>query len=454
MKHLSFSKLFANLFNIPFDQKKISELNIENIINETWILKENNLHTQNNFTFRTSSESMFKIGDILSILYDIRKDEISDLCINDINTTKRISSQEDIWNYNVLQHYRDVPIDNHKNDRYHVFYNLIYRKRDNIQSYKDKSVLVSDSAIMIHSCIGAKYKENALYIDITTSLTPQTKRNEKQSKVINQYYKSFSIAYDLRSGKQASSEYNYIKDSVEKENIDLKTHITSREWVLLHLLSADIATEYYWGKKAYSESRFMDAIMYFNNIYDTLCHKWYKKGLSQQEMALLTECSFLIGFCYNNLKLYDKAYHYLELAGRSNFHTYRYKKEFINCLVNSKNLLSIIYIDDYLQDLRKINENERTEDDYNFLNFLLRRKAYILIEMEQYDDAEYILRKLLEKDPDNEIVLKELAFIQNKKGKMWNLPTKSKHSITDILNKSIFFAPFLESKLNSKAIFY
>ena len=150
-------------------------------------------------------------------------------------------------------------------------------------------------------------------------------------------------------------------------------------------MKPDIGNEYYWGKKAFSEKRYLDAILYLKNIYSILKNKWYKKGLSSNEMNILTECSFLIGFSYNDMKMYDKAYNYLELAGRANNKNYKYKREFINCLVNSKNLLSIIYLDDYLQDMKNINEEKRTPEDLNFFYFLLRRKAFILIEIDQLD---------------------------------------------------------------------
>ena len=63
--------------------------------------------------------------------------------------------------------------------------------------------------------------------------------------------------------------------------------------------------------------------------------------------------------------------------------------------------------------MKNIPEKKRTVDEIDFFYFLLRRKAFVLIEMEQLDDAEYILFRLLEKDPDNSVVLKELAYIQN-----------------------------------------
>ena len=60
-------------------------------------------------------------------------------------------------------------------------------------------------------------------------------------------------------------------------------------------------------------------------------------------------------------------------------------------------------------------DNKRNDEDLRFFYFLLRRKAYILIEMEQFEDAEFILHRLLEKDPDNLIILKELAYIQHQR---------------------------------------
>ena len=50
-----------------------------------------------------------------------------------------------------------------------------------------------------------------------------------------------------------------------------------------------------------------------------------------------------------------------------------------------------------------------------FENFVRRRKAYLLVSLGRYDEAEHLLKLLLD-DPDNsDFALNELAYIQQKK---------------------------------------
>lgn len=387
----------------------------DDAINYTWLCREHEIHTQTPaINYRTSRESEATLGEILSHLFDIKQSELSQLCINDNGASELVTSSQQIWSRNLLTPYLKDDLCYPK----HVFYSILYRNNIDLNSEDDKSMFSANGSIMIHTSYAGKYKDHTMYLDVTVCINSSPLLKDRKYKITDgSLYKNFCIAYDFKKHSQAQAEYEFVKESVESgTNMD-PTSLSQKEWSLLKFLELDLGSEYYWGKKAFAEHRYLDAILYLENVYNTLCSKWYKKGLTSKEMSLLTECSFLIGFSYNDLKLYDKAYHYLELSGRSTNKNHKYKKEFINCLVNSKNLLSIIYIDDYLQELKNQPDNERSEEDYNFFYFLLRRKAYILIEMEQLDDAEYILRRLLEKDPDNEIVLKELAFIQNQKKK-------------------------------------
>ena len=50
-----------------------------------------------------------------------------------------------------------------------------------------------------------------------------------------------------------------------------------------------------------------------------------------------------------------------------------------------------------------------------FAGFIRRRKAYLLVSLGRYDEAERLLKTLLD-DPDNsDFALSELAYIQQKK---------------------------------------
>ena len=72
-----------------------------------------------------------------------------------------------------------------------------------------------------------------------------------------------------------------------------------------------------------------------------------------------------------------------------------------------------------------VNEDTDDEEDYpdeqqsekSFINFLKRRKAYLLVEMKEYDDAEKLLKKMLDEPDSSDFALQELAFIQKNKGK-------------------------------------
>ena len=393
-----------------------NDSDFEDAVNYAWLCREHEIHAQSaNYDLRSSRESIITLGDVLSHLLDVKKTELSVLYINEGGKIDELSDPDQICNTDLLKPY----VSENKPSSKHVFYNLIYRSDEKLNELDDKSLFPNNGSIMINTTYGGKYKDHSIYLNVTLCVNNPILFKDRKNKMFdpNSLCRNFSIAYDFKKGSQAKAEYEFIKEAIESKTNMEPSSLSQKEWSLLKHIQVDLGSEYYWGKKAFADKRYMDAILYFENVYHSLCSKWYKKGLSNKEMSLLTECSFLIGFSYNDLKLYDKAYHYLELAGRSNSKNHKYKKEFINCLVNSKNLLSIIYIDDYLQELKNTEDNDRSDEDYNFFYFLLRRKAYILIEMEQLDDAEYILRRLLEKDPDNEIVLKELAFIQNQKRK-------------------------------------
>lgn len=49
--------------------------------------------------------------------------------------------------------------------------------------------------------------------------------------------------------------------------------------------------------------------------------------------------------------------------------------------------------------------------------FLQRRKAYCLIELEQYEQAETYLKNILESEPDNQFANQEMKYINKMKKK-------------------------------------
>jgi tetratricopeptide (TPR) repeat protein len=162
-----------------------------------------------------------------------------------------------------------------------------------------------------------------------------------------------------------------------------------------------------------TENRFWDAIEYFNNAFNALQHKWWNDQLTDEEYQTLIECSFLIGYCYYELGLFDKSYKYLEFSAKHSNSGYKYQSEYINCLIALKDIRSLMLIDNNLETLTKKNEEERTKYDYEFQLFLIRRRCYCLIELKLYDQAVEGLKYLLSIDPENQFAKQEMEYINS-----------------------------------------
>ena len=71
-----------------------------------WLQRELEFQHQNDkFQFRTNENHSLKFGEVINSLFDIRKEELSVLSIND-GSLKIIEGEQDIWDYEFLQHYK------------------------------------------------------------------------------------------------------------------------------------------------------------------------------------------------------------------------------------------------------------------------------------------------------------------------------------------------------------
>lgn len=55
-------------------------------------------HHNDKFQFRTNENHSLKFGELINSLFDIRKEELSVLTINE-ESLKIVEGEEDIWNY-------------------------------------------------------------------------------------------------------------------------------------------------------------------------------------------------------------------------------------------------------------------------------------------------------------------------------------------------------------------
>jgi tetratricopeptide (TPR) repeat protein len=389
-----------------------------------WLQRELEFqHQVDKIQFRTNENQSLKFGELINSLFDIRKNELSVLSINDGSLTT-IEGEDNIWNYEFLQHYK-----RNENGEYKYYcegcsnlmnqkvLTLSYRPHSNTDSDNDKSISKKDGILIVHLQYPEGLKDKTLYVQTTFCLP--TVMLERSKKGMNPQPKSLSIliGFDYRKKEEIENEFFTVFNSAKeklKNNKFNELEYLERE-LLEVLYHPQIAKEFYFGKKVMTEKRFWDAIEYFNNAFKALQYKWWNDNLTDEEIQTLIECSFLIGYCYYELSLFDKSYKYLEFSARNSNNGYKYQSEYINCLIALKDIRSLMLIDSNLETLTNKKEEERAENDYDFFMFLLRRKAYCLIELKQYDSAEDILNHILKNDPENEFAKQEIEYIKQLK---------------------------------------
>lgn len=125
-----------------------------------------------------------------------------------------------------------------------------------------------------------------------------------------------------------------------------------------------------------------------------------------------------MGYCYAEMRLYEKALFYLEIVRPLNNITYNI--EYINCLANSRDIRTIYTIHNELNQLAQLKESEITDVIMYYHNFLRRRRAYTFIDMGRLDDAEEAFKEMLDEEANKEYAQDELEYIQELKTRTKN----------------------------------
>ena len=111
------------------------------------------------------------------------------------------------------------------------------------------------------------------------------------------------------------------------------------------------------------------------------------------------------------LQLHEKALFYLELANNSGIDTH--EQEYINALVNSRDPRALDVIKDAKN--KKYNADPNSEAFQARNAFLNRREAYVLIDQEKYDEAEDLLKEMLNNPMSKEFAEGELKYVEQMK---------------------------------------
>lgn len=314
---------------------------------------------------------------------------------------------------------------------------IVINDRESIASYNLSDTLIVDGAFvrqkamldlvfflpahpttrrrMTFSIQQADGCDDVLYYQVVATLLPLPSGIGRplHSKEVQVQSHSVLLAYDLRSTKQLQDEFVYMwKEAKSKVANGEESQLTEEQRLIANVESVDAARFVYRSRTLHRQKRYYEAISCLENAYRLLNSNIDKKSLEERNLFL--EVCYMLGFCYNELQQYDRAYYYLTFVTGVN--RTLYAEEYVNCMIYLGDYRSLMTIDGILEDLHNsIVEDEEGEVEQSvhpFLQFLYRRKAYVLVELHRFDEAEEMLRQMIDDPESGDFALDELAYIQ------------------------------------------
>lgn len=363
-------------------------------------------------TNRFNCTDVLSLGQLLGTLSEVEKENLLNMKIVADYDRSVLDNPEDIWNFNIstlLTEYQEDGSLKIRNGNATLVLNL--RK----QGRKERTV---NLLIDFHA---ENEWEGILYFRVSM-LTPsaEVKPNGNLGRGMH-YDLNFLIAFDGKDAGKKKSEYDYMwqdaQDKLQKGNVK---DISPAQNLLMLSENGVYSYNVYWGKRMFDDGRFYEALLYLENAYQVMQVDY--GHLNETGRNAFYEICYMIGFIYTEFRNYVEAYYYLDAVFY--LHRIRYTQEYVNCLVNAKDFRAISIIDNLLQTIEQSSENaeegEPVEPDSEFLefrNFLLRRRAYVYVDLGMLDEAEKEFKEMLKQPSNKDYALGELAYIQKLKQK-------------------------------------
>lgn len=268
---------------------------------------------------------------------------------------------------------------------------------------------------------------DTLFYRVTFSLVPMSldKNIDKASEQHSKLMTSVLLGLDLTPPEERKAHFRYVwKEAMAKKKAGDTENMTDEEKTIANLKDPHVGYNYYHGRNLYLHHRYYEALLPLTNAYR--CVGQVYDHHDRHVIEMLDELAYFIGCCYMCLNQYDRACYYLQQTLPTTHQSYT--EAYINCLVNGGDYRAMDIVNGLLSSLQMLLDHLDEGDDEDehiglpsreqlerFINFVKRRKAYMLVNLGRYDEAERLLKQLLD-DPDNsDFALSELAYIQKHK---------------------------------------
>lgn len=252
---------------------------------------------------------------------------------------------------------------------------------------------------------------SVLFIEPTSPLSPVNSETS-MAEMRNNLTHRFLMVRDHVEHEQREAEFRYQWQEAQ-DALRRGDKLTEEQRFMGMSVVPNVGFNLYWGRRYFNAKRFYEALQHLENAYRVLNVNF--EGLNKAAREHFYEVCYFIGFCYAELKLYERAYFYLDIVYPQN--SVRYASEYVNLLVNTKDFRALATIERLIknieQELARLEADEKEEDGLQaFFRFLQRRKGYVLIDQRKLDDAEAIFQALLDFPDSEKQAIDELMYIE------------------------------------------
>lgn len=312
-------------------------------------------------------------------------------------TIKEIDDHEEIRNFKV--------IDAIVNDKKFICDHAVV-----LIKYVSEDVDVNESFTATLVLEAKEENEECLMARATITIPPL----DRQGLRCLPHSSSVMLSIDKMEKGQKRACYDYmLKEAIDTDSDNLYT-LNPVELQILSLLNPSPARDLFFGNKYFYEKRYYNALLHLERAYEKLNDVFYQ--LNNYWKKEFFDVCYKIGYCLCDMGNYSSAIFYLELADTQNYIIYT--TEYVNALVNSKDIRAINTIDRTTESVQRqisdaaVNGAEVDEALANFYNFLRRRKGYALIDLGDLNSAEELFKQLANEPSNHDYAVNELKHIE------------------------------------------
>jgi|GEM_PF-4846542 len=226
--------------------------------------------------------------------------------------------------------------------------------------------------------------------------------------------RTMMLAYDKLDTNQRQAQFDYMVKEAKDSGVDNLYQLSAEQLEVLSQTSMSWSRATFFGYKYFSEERYYDCMAQLEVVYEALKENYFSLN-DYWKQEFLNVC-FYLGFCCNHFKMYERAVYYLELV--SPVHNIGYSIEYVNALVNSRDVRAMGTLNSMINDVQRdiaeatANGSETSERLLDFYHFLRRRKGYTMIDLGDLDGAEAHFRQLSTEPANHDYAERELNYIR------------------------------------------